>query len=753
MKERKKTCLMSKKTIKKEILKYSNIHLFEKRERNYSSEKTSNFKTQVTYKINKIIKKNKKMNLTNETNLAPFHQTMTSFYSLDKSSSVLPLLDLDYFKTSNSKNKLRKQKTHLFKKNNNILNKTDNKNKTSINFYLTGTPEIRKTKKLTYFIDNEKDNKNNNNEIKKDIDIETLIQIKNASNQNHIFNKISNQLKLKKRMKGFSEHNSYIKTDINSNNLESTLEEQERNSIINTKISKYNHYKNPGINDFIEKTQDLKLNSYTSNIKKERIIRLEEGYYNQIEFYQDTINSLQFAKKLLEVNFVNKIADYTRFLMSKREREIVKNSNLLQEIITHRKDIDRVNNKIKKIEMEKNNIIRWIYFQLQIKEKKLVLPTQYITIIENWGQKRVSLRKSTRRDDLKDRSKSRKKSIRRPSYYQFDSFGFGNKESNSSSISSAANEKRDDLKDYRNIYNYRSNLIFKTPEDFQEALANLEKEDINLIYYNNDLNEELFELKKELELTMKMKDSIEEFNKLLLSKQRQLNNLKILVEKKTQLIATIKKSEDKLIDLSKEKDYKRAICLKKDRKGNIDDKKTNIADSSTSNELSVEKKNNLIDKNKLLLYKKINVIFEGCKIVNNKLRYSYFIIHLVTKKIISKEKEMLLKLEFIEQSIDYLISKFNFYLNKDEESKELIKKIKNDIEKEHKMNKAKIQKMIDLERIKLLKEKVEKKSNKIYFLKSRKLDLYKFKLNKEKKMVDNDANRIPTIQDYLYDEK
>ena len=69
------------------------------------------------------------------------------------------------------------------------------------------------------------------------------------------------------------------------------------------------------------------------------------------------------------------------------------------------------------------------------------------------------------------------------------------------------------------------------------------------------------------------------------------------------------------------------------------------------------------------------------------------------------------------------------------------------------MNKARIQKMIDLERIKLLKEKVEKKSNKIYFLKSRKLDLYKYKINKEKKIFDNDSNKIPTIQDYLYDEK
>ena len=110
-------------------------------------------------------------------------------------------------------------------------------------------------------------------------------------------------------------------------------------------------------------------------------------------------------------------------------------------------------------------------------------------------------------------------------------------------------------------------------------------------------------------------------------------------------------------------------------------------------------------------------------------------------------------LEFIEQTIDYLITNFNYYLNKNEEIQEYIKKIKSDIEKEHKIEKARLQMMIDLQKIKTLKEKVEKRSNKIYFLPSKKIDLNKFKIKKEKVIVDKDLNRIPAIEDYLYSEK
>ena len=111
-------------------------------------------------------------------------------------------------------------------------------------------------------------------------------------------------------------------------------------------------------------------------------------------------------------------------------------------------------------------------------------------------------------------------------------------------------------------------------------------------------------------------------------------------------------------------------------------------------------------------------------------------------------------LEYIEQVIDFLITKFIFYVSKGEDNKNLIKKIKNDIEKEHKVNKTKLLKIIDSEKIRLLKENLLEKNNKIYILNSRKINWFnKFKKSKSKKNIDKEYKGEPTIQDYLYDEK
>ena len=140
-------------------------------------------------------------------------------------------------------------------------------------------------------------------------------------------------------------------------------------------------------------------------------------------------------------------------------------------------------------------------------------------------------------------------------------------------------------------------------------------------------------------------------------------------------------------------------------------------------DFNINKENNISNENKnTLLYRKINDIYEGCKIIGSKLKYAIFILNLVNKKIYTKEKEMILMLEFIEQSVDYLINTFNSHINKSEAIKEFIKEVKMDIEKEHKIEKARLQMMKDLQKIKILKEKVEKRSNKIYFLPSKKID-------------------------------
>ena len=765
MNEAKKIELMSKKIIKSSILKYSNITLFERREKKYKSEKKEKKKAPKLFKTTKFFQK--KVD-TKENFLEPFCRTMSSFHFSGKSSNILPLLDI-YENEATKHNKNHNNKN----KNKNLYNIKNKKNQTANNFYyLTETSRINagnnnNIKNISKIINKDKDKKD-------DFSIETLLLIqtyRNNENKNNKNNrlKISSYLSDKNRSQTYRKHYSFIKTDINKNNLEKNTEDEQNNKkILNCKISKYNHYKEPKFKDFIKKTQELKILSYAAKIKKERAIRLEEGYYNQIEFYEDTIKSLKSAHKLLDIQFSIKIADYTRYVISKREREKVKSSKLIQEIINHKKDIEHIKNKISKIELEKSNIIKWIYFMIQMKEKKLSLPNYYKNIFE-----KVKERKLSRKPTRKDANKNMKKSTRKLSFFLNESNIYSsNKDNNISNNINENNTENNNLnssinsnliinaiintsiynninrkEEYDKIIYYKNNLIFQTPEEFQDRLTSFEKENLVLLQYNNELSHQLFRYKKELNSYINEENNIESKSYQIKEKEKELINIKNIVKDKIKLISDFKKIEKNLeIEFKKERDKRKAIKSRK--------KSMRIIDNNLDINININKEKNISNENKnTLLYRKINNIYEECKIIGSQLKYAVFILNLVNKKIYTKEKEMILMLEFIEQTVDYLINTFNSYINKSEEIKEFIKKVKMDIEKEHKIEKARLQMIIDLQKIKMLKEKVEKRSNKIYFLPSKKIDLSKFKIKKEKKIVDKDLNRIPTIEDYLYNEK
>ena len=722
--------------IKNSILKYSNLSLFDQREKVFKSIKKINIKTPKLFKSTKFFGKKNEETKENIMNL--FCKTMSSFYSLDKSSSVLPLLD--YFENDKQKKSNISHKFKSIKRNSNIKNeiennnnKTDKINKTSNNFYLTEASPIKsrnkpKIKKLSELLNQEKGQKD-------DLNIDKLLLIKTYRNNENNKMKISDCSDNKNR--------TYRKN--NKNNFDMKIEENEDKHLINCKISKFISNRQPTVKDFIKKTQELKIHSYTAKTKKERAIRLEEGYLNQIEFYQDTVNSLQSAQKLLDVQFVNKISDYTRFVMSKRERELVKSSILIQEIINHRKDLEHIKNKINKIEFEKNNILKWIYFMIQIKEKRLVLPAHYKTIIEKIREKRASGRQPTKKDEKKEKNKAKVK--RKTSLSKFDNTSNNNKDNYNDSnnnkdrnLSDNNNEtnQMNRKEEYERLMNYKNSLIFQTPEEFQERLSSFEKENITLITYYNELYHQLFGYKKELKLLKKDEVIIEARNCKIKEKEKELKEIKEIIEEKTKLISDFKMKQKNLeIEFKKERDKS-----KSNRIGKI---------SETSIKINEEKINSKEIRN-TLLYRKINNIFEICKIVGSKQKFAYFILNLVNKKIYTKEKEMTLMLEFIEQTVDYLINFFKYHLKKNEEIQELIKKVKSDIEKEHKLEKARLQMMIDFQKITKLKEKVEKRSNKIYFLPLKKIDLSNYKIKTERKITDKYLNRIPGIEDYLYNE-
>ena len=737
MNDKKQFEIITKKNIKDSLLKYSNTTLFERREKFYKSDKKDNNTAPKFVKTTKNF--GKKIEESKEIILYPFCQTMSSFHSLDKSSSVLPLLD---FFDDNTKKMIHKKNYNKI----NLKNKTENKffskmreNKTVDNFYITETSTIKignkhQTKNISFLLNKENNKKN-------DLSIDTLLLLKIKRHNSN--NKLKIRSFLPSKNISSQKYYSYIKTDINKNNLDKTIEESEIRPIMDLKTIKFNNYKPYKFKDFIKKTQDLKLKSYTIKTKKERAIRLEEGYYNQIEFYQDTINSLKSAQKLLDVQFSNKIADYTRFIMSKKEREKVKSSKLIQEIINHKKEIDHIKNKINKIEIEKSNILKWIYFMIKMKEKRLVLPNYYKNILERTKEKRLTRRQPTRRDKNKSKIQRKNSIFRVDSNIPLKEHKDTNKEKNEKNEKNTIehntdNSRKDELE---RILLYKNTLIFQTPEEFQERLANFEKDNITLLTYYNDLYRQIYGYTKELDLLKKEEKKMELKNLKIKEKEKELIDIKILIEEKKKLLSKFKKREENS-QIENKKEKNKTSIIK------------NALEKIRDTNFNFGEENNLKEKKNNLLFKKISVIFEICKMVGNKLAFVGYILNLLSKRIYTKEKQMLLMLEFIEQTIDYLISYFKYNMNKNEETQNFIKNVKSDIEKKHKIEKARLQMMIDMQKINILKEKIEKRSNKIYILPSKKIDMNQFKIYNRRKILNkNKNNRIITIEDFLYNEK
>ena len=158
------------------------------------------------------------------------------------------------------------------------------------------------------------------------------------------------------------------------------------------------------------------------------------------------------------------------------------------------------------------------------------------------------------------------------------------------------------------------------------------------------------------------------------------------------------------------------------------------------------------DEEKLNLEDKINVLYNTCKLLGLKSNFD------INKERKEKKKleyntidEILLKLKYITYAIDYLLEKFKIYNSCEQGENKLLNKLKNEIEKNHKIENAAEQKLqIEKKAIKL-RNKIEERNNRIYFLPYRKIDVHKNKNdNKTKvKRCDNDKTDKIEINDYL----
>ena len=467
--------------------------------------------------------------------------------------------------------------------------------------------------------------------------------------------------------------------------------------------------KKESVQDFINKTRELILLKYTANIKQERAIRLKETYENEIESINDTIKSLNQAKNLFNDTFYVKFGDYVKHLLNQREIEKSKSTSLFEAMIRLKNEIAQIQGKIRKIEVDKTNVIRWLYFQIQLKEKLINLPVHYKKIIEQneYNQKGTT-----------------------------DNAGTSNSSSNTERMIKRRNTKK--LNTYRTfltneeterIKHYKAELIFNTPDEFLAQLKKYEDENIVLINKYNDLSDELIELnkeKKELEKTIEIRNNMEQSELELKEKE-----LKALIDKNTSLLSEVK-------------------SLSHMEKSSPSQGGNKLFNQVLRKKIGVEE--SLLRKtyNKAKLYSRIYNLYkttlelERIPGPNEKV---------FTKKTGSNEGEMLSMLQSIEISVDRLFGIFKYYYQNKNIYYDLLKKIKTTIEKEHKIEKAKKQREEQMMKLKNLKEQVEERNNKIYFKPRKKVDTYyQYVIKKEKKNNnDDDQFKEPLFTDFMYD--
>ena len=262
-------------------------------------------------------------------------------------------------------------------------------------------------------------------------------------------------------------YNKDIRTlkEIESNSKKQMIDEKFKTQIdFKTKTF---HRRKESVKDFIEKTRELMLIKHTAHIKQERAIRLKETYENEVESINDTIKSLKQAQTLFNDTFYVKFGEYIKHLSNQREIEKSKNTNLLEETIKFKNEISQIQSKIRKIEQDKANVIRWLYFQIQLKEKLITLPSHYKKIIEQdeiSSKLNSELNVNSNTGNITDRLFKRK-ATKLPIQKSF--------------ITQEEKEK---------VMQYKAALIYNTPDEFLSQLKKYEDENIVLINKYNELS-------------------------------------------------------------------------------------------------------------------------------------------------------------------------------------------------------------------------------------------------------------------------
>ena len=400
---------------------------------------------------------------------------------------------------------------------------------------------------------------------------------------------------------------------------------QKRNKMNNQVLNK-SIIHNESVKKYIIKTRKLILEKYIQFYKKERINRINEDYQTIIGNINDKLNFLKESKSLLIFKFLNKFNDHIKKLYIKIEEEKNLNNQYIKKINLLKYEINKLNNKIKNIQNNKDSLERWMYLQIQFHEKIKTIPNYYIQIINN----------------------------------EYDKNNPNNLNEN----------------EINKIKLYKKNMIYRTGDEFLNKLKEFENKNIFLIkIYNN--------------LRISNKELLKEFNLLKIENKKNNENLYYILELKIKIINELKARniflENKIKKLNKQNDsynyhIKRSLSLNLNNKTKLKQfqfqfKKEKIVENLHSKlyiKICEIEKNvkNLIPNQKIKTYKlfkeseniemlkKLKTIEIGLnKLIDNNKKYKFYYSKEIEKINLKIEKVRKIKKNKIQR--EYLKNKIN----------------------------------------------------------------------------------------------
>ena len=557
----------------------------------------------------------------------------------------------------------------------------------------------------------------------------------------------------------------FVKDRINFNkkeNLKTALKDKTtdyKRKIINLKKESTSEFK--------EKLRNHNYFKFSLKSKEELCERTKEQYQNELGFINDKIESCKTWKKLNQDFFTDKIEEYLKFLMYQKSYEKNKVEDLVDEIINLKNDITRINSKMAKIELEKSKILRWIYFQIKLKEKMVILPSYYKTILENlndissyydkqakklttsYAPKSMETNKNFNILTISVKKRDRmKKSIKKTKvFHSFDNIETPNLKSELITLLN----KKEAKEAYKRIKEYKTHLIY-TVDDFVDRMSCLERENLTLIKYHTDLKYKIKEYQKQLDKVIEEKNKILEiYNYNLSIELNELNRLKINHSTMENLIKVFKNSYYFNNDI---KSRRRTRFLLNNDKGENFNMNIDTIISPISLIKANKKKNEINNRNKSknkkctkeMLFTKISELYDLCKTIkfNDERHYE-----------VLKEKEKILKnygiiysIFCIEYCVNYLMNYIHNYEKNHKDGPKNMKKILNEIERAHReKNAAELRKQRLQRHIKLEKD-IEKRYNKVHIHNRQVTTVVK---KKKRKIEVIKTQKIPSFDDFIFE--